>query len=130
LLNNTNTMTFKTGYRGDVDVLLGKCFPIRGRRNREGDPLPRGRRALAEGAYRTQVFRRYAARGNRSHERERGGRVSDEAGRNSPNACLAPGAARETPDILERSVRNATVQNANQVRSWSWITKTPRRGFP
>ena len=32
-------------------------------------------------------------------------------------ASLAPGAARETPNILERFVRNATVQNANQVRT-------------
>ena len=32
-------------------------------------------------------------------------------------ANLAPGAARELPNILERFVRNATVQNANQVRT-------------
>ena len=32
-------------------------------------------------------------------------------------ANLAPGAARELPNILERFVRDATVQNANQVRT-------------
>ena len=32
-------------------------------------------------------------------------------------ASLAPGAARELPNILERFVREATVQNENQVRT-------------
>ena len=32
-------------------------------------------------------------------------------------ANLAPGAARELPNILERFVRDATVQNANQMRT-------------
>ena len=42
---------------------------------------------------------------------------SDTATTEKHYASLAPGAARETPNILERFVRNATVQNANQVRT-------------
>ena len=42
---------------------------------------------------------------------------SDTATTEKHYASLAPGAARKTPNILERFVRNATVQNANQVRT-------------
>jgi integrase len=42
---------------------------------------------------------------------------SDTATTEKHYASLAPGAAQETPNILERFVRNATVQNANQVRT-------------
>jgi len=42
---------------------------------------------------------------------------SDTATTEKHYASLAPVAARETPNILERFVRNATVQNANQVRT-------------
>jgi integrase len=42
---------------------------------------------------------------------------SDTATTEKHHARLAPGEARETPNILGRFVRNATVQNANQVRT-------------
>jgi integrase len=43
-------------------------------------------------------------------------------------ASIAPGAARELPTILERFVRDATVQNANRVRTEGVQDGTPLSG--
>ena len=43
-------------------------------------------------------------------------------------ASLAPGAARELPNVIEQSVRNATTRNANQVRTEGIEDGTPLSG--
>ena len=53
---------------------------------------------------------------------------SDTATTEKHYASLAPGAARELPNAIEQSVRNAAVRNANQVRTGDAEDKTPLSG--
>jgi len=53
---------------------------------------------------------------------------SDTATTEKHYASLAPGAARELPNVIEQSVRNAAVQNANQVRTEGIEDGTPISG--
>lgn len=50
---------------------------------------------------------------------------SDTATTEKHYASLAPGAARELPNVIEQAVRNATAQNANQVRTEGVEDGTP-----
>ena len=50
---------------------------------------------------------------------------SDTATTEKHYASLAPGAARELPNVIEQSVRNAAGQNANQVRTEGIEDGTP-----
>jgi integrase len=53
---------------------------------------------------------------------------SDTATTERHYANLAPGAARDMPNVMERYIRNATVKNANQMRTESVEGKTPLSG--
>ena len=53
---------------------------------------------------------------------------SDTATTERNYASLAPGAARETPNIMERYIQNATVQNANQMRTEAETITAPPEG--
>jgi integrase len=53
---------------------------------------------------------------------------SDTATTEKHDASLAPGAAREMPNVIEQSVRNAVVRNANQARTEGVDDKTPLSG--
>ena len=53
---------------------------------------------------------------------------SDTATTERNYASLAPGAARETPNVMERYIQNATVRNANQMRTEGIEDETPLSG--
>lgn len=53
---------------------------------------------------------------------------SDTATTEKHYASLAPGSAREMPNVLEQFVRNATVRNANQVRTEGNNSEIPPEG--
>jgi len=53
---------------------------------------------------------------------------SDTATTEKQYASLAPGAARELPNVIEQTVRNAAVQNANQARTEGVEDGTPLSG--
>ena len=59
-----------------------------------------------------------------SGEGTKGGIRNRERGHRRP----APGAMRELPNVIEQSVRNAAVQNANQMRTEGVEDKTPLSG--
>ena len=50
---------------------------------------------------------------------------SDSATTEKHYASLAPGVARELPNVIEQTVRNAAVQNANQARTEGVEDGTP-----
>jgi len=53
---------------------------------------------------------------------------SDTATTEKHYASLAPGAARELPNVIEQTVRNAAVRNANQMRTEGVEDGTPLSG--